>query len=454
MITFLLNGEIVTVDAQPSDTLLMHLRETFHKIGTKEGCNEGDCGACSIIISDNMGVARVANSCILLMPQIHKKAIRTVEGISSPSRELHPIQASMIKHHGSQCGFCTPGFITTLAAAHKNGEEDFENQIAGNLCRCTGYGPIIKSAVEASGKPVPAWMNENLELIQNVPSLSNKPNSIQAFSEYYLKNPSSVIIAGGTDIALDINKKLKTIENPIFLDDCKELTEITVNEKYLKIGAASTISTLLMVMRDHHPHFAEMLCRYGSIQIRNSATIGGNIANGSPIGDCSPALIALNAILKLRQGSNVRNVPIEDFFIDYGIQDLKEGEFIEEILIPRQSDDLRCYKISKRFDQDISALNGCFNIKISEGKVSSCRIAFGGMSSTPKRAYQVESALHGEPWNLQNLQRASHKIGLDYSPLSDVRASSAYRLKVAQNMLTKVFYENSGIKTNIRNALV
>jgi len=263
-----------------------------------------------------------------------------------------------------------------------------------------------------------------------------------------------VIIAGGTDIALDINKKLKTIENAIFLDDCTELTEIEINEKYLKVGAASTISTLLNVMRDHHPHFAEMLCRYGSIQIRNSATVGGNIANGSPIGDCAPALIALNAILKLRQGSKVRNISIEDFFIDYEVQDLKEGEFIEEILIPRQSDDLHCYKISKRFDQDISALNGCFNIKISEGKVSSCRIAFGGMSSTPKRAYQVETALQGKSWNLQNLQRASNKIGLDYAPMNDARASSAYRLRVAKNMLTKVFYENSEIKTNIRNALV
>jgi len=454
MITFLLNGEIVTVDAKPSDTLLMHLRETFHKIGTKEGCNEGDCGACSIIVSDDTGVARVTNACILLMPQIHKKAIRTVEGVSSPNKKLHPIQASMIKHHGSQCGFCTPGFITALAAAHKNGEKDFENQIAGNLCRCTGYGPIIKSAVEASSKPVPAWMHEDLDQIENVPSLNNKPRSIQVFSEHYLNNPSSVIIAGGTDIALDINKKLKTIENAIFLDDCTELTEIEINEKYLKVGAASTISTLLNVMRDHHPHFAEMLCRYGSIQIRNSATVGGNIANGSPIGDCAPALIALNAILKLRQGSKVRNIFIEDFFIDYGVQDLKEGEFIEEILIPRQSDDLHCYKISKRFDQDISALNGCFNIKISEGKVSSCRIAFGGMSSTPKRAYQVETALQGKSWNLQNLQRASNKIGLDYAPMNDARASSAYRLRVAKNMLTKVFYENSEIKTNIRNALV
>jgi xanthine dehydrogenase small subunit len=360
----------------------------------------------------------------------------------------------MIKHHGSQCGFCTPGFITALAAAHKNGEKDFENQIAGNLCRCTGYGPIIKSAVEASSKPVPAWMHEDLDQIENVPSLNNKPRSIQVFSEHYLNNPSSVIIAGGTDIALDINKKLKTIENAIFLDDCTELTEIEINEKYLKVGAASTISTLLNVMRDHHPHFAEMLCRYGSIQIRNSATVGGNIANGSPIGDCAPALIALNAILKLRQGSKVRNISIEDFFIDYEVKDLKEGEFIEEILIPRQSDDLHCYKISKRFDQDISALNGCFNIKISEGKVSSCRIAFGGMSSTPKRAYQVETALQGKSWNLQNLQRASHKIGLDYAPMNDARASSAYRLRVAKNMLTKVFYENSEIKTNIRNALV
>ena len=452
MVTFLLNGEVVNADVKPFDTLLTFLREVKGLSGTKEGCNEGDCGACSIIVTDREGVTKSVNSCTALMPQIHGKAVRTVEGISSPDDELHPIQRAMIKNHGSQCGYCTPGFITTLAAAHKNGDKDFEIQLAGNLCRCTGYGPILKSAEEISEEAIPNWMQENLSLLKNITSNVQVPQTITELANLYADNPTAKLVAGATDLSLEITKRLNTLNNLIFLSECSELKRIKIKKHNINIGAACTIADLIEPLSSIFPHFSKMLLRYGGVQVRNSATIGGNIANGSPIGDGSPALIALNARLNLRKGKSTRSLPIEEFFIDYGVQDLGPAEFIESIDIPQTSSVFKCYKVSKRFDQDISAVCGCFLIKIINNKVLECRIAFGGMAAVPKRAPQTEKVLLGSSWTITNLNKAMVQLKKDFSPIDDMRASSAYRLKIAQNLLLRLFHEQTDELLDTRDA--
>jgi len=266
---------------------------------------------------------------------------------------------------------------------------------------------------------------------------------------WYLDNPDGTLIGGATDVGMWLTKRLQDLPKVAFLNRISELKQTSITDREIRIGAGVTITDLEILMQDHHPSFAAMLRRYSSTQIRNAATIGGNIANGSPIGDGPPALIALGAILHLRQGDNRRSLPLEDFFVQYGKQDRKTGEFVESISIPRQPDNLRCYKLSKRFDQDISAVCGCFNIVIQAGKISVARIAFGGMAGTPHRADHVEAALIGKDWNRQTIATASDNFALDYTPMSDMRASANYRMQTAQNMLLRCFHDSQGVPTNV-----
>lgn len=444
-VTFLLNGETVTLDAPPTRTLLDWLREDRGLCGTKEGCNEGDCGACSVVVTDEKGV-RALNACILFLPQLHGKSVRTVEGISAPDGTLHPVQSAMVEHHGSQCGFCTPGFIASMVAGHAQGRTDHDDILAGNLCRCTGYAPIIRAAQVAENHEAPDWLDDPLPEVADVPFA---PADLDSLAEWYAANPEATLIAGATDVGLWVTKQLRDLSKVAFLNRCTDLQAIQINSDTIHIGAACTMTDALSVIRLYHPSYAEMIRRYGSEQVRNAATIGGNIANGSPIGDNPPALIALGATLHLRHGDQVRDVAIEDFFHSYGKQDRAPGELVTGVTIPRHAPDLRCYKISKRFDQDISALCGCFNVTVSDGHVTKARIAFGGMAGTPHRAKAVEAALLNQPWTAENITQAAAQFADDYAPMSDMRASAAYRLRVAQNLLHRYFADLSGQATNV-----
>jgi xanthine dehydrogenase small subunit len=443
-ITFLLNGETRTVTVQdPTQSVLDWLRaEGF--TGTKEGCNEGDCGACTVMLSDAQG-ARALNACLLMLPQLHGKALRTIEGIAGPGGVLHPVQDAMISHHGSQCGFCTPGFVVSMATAHLNGRRDHDDLLAGNLCRCTGYAPIIRAAEAVSDRPIPDWMHDPALTLPEISSGGEGaaegggqppflPTSADALADWYLAHPDATLIAGATDVGLWVTKQLRALPEVAFLGGCTDLATITPEVGGHRIGACVTIAALRDWAQDRHPALAELLRRFASEQVRQAATLGGNIANGSPIGDTPPALIAMGATLRLRRGDALREMPLETYFLDYGRQDRQPGEFVESVWIPDSAPDLACYKLSKRFDQDISAVCGCFNLTVEGSKIASARIAFGGMAGVPKRASAFEAALIGQPLTEAVIETALPALTQDFTPLSDMRASAAYRLEAAQGM--------------------
>ena len=435
---FRLNGEVQSASAAPTVTLLDWLREARGLTGTKEGCNEGDCGACTVMIRDEAG-ARAVNACLLMLPQIAGKSVTTVEGLGDPAGELHPVQEAMVTHHGAQCGFCTPGIVMALATGHANGRTDHEVVLAGNLCRCTGYAPILRAAKAAEGvaadladlpEPLAAPRADLAPLL---------PESADALAALYAAEPEATLIAGGTDVGLWVTKELRDLPRPIFLHRCADLREITQEGETLRLGAMVTVEALRVHVKDSHPALHAMLTRFASDQIRQMATVGGNIANGSPIGDLPPALIALGATLHLRHGAARREMPLEDFFIDYREQDRRKGEFVEAVTLPASAPDLACEKLSKRRDQDISAVMAAFNITEAKGKITAARLAFGGMAGTPKRATKAEAALIGQPWSETTIRRAMIALKGDFTPLSDMRASAAYRMQGAQNLLLRHF---------------
>lgn len=449
-IRFLLNGETITLEkARPEETLLDRLREDCGLCGTKEGCNEGDCGACTVIVIDENSV-KPLNACILLLGQVDGKAIRTVEGVGLGGK-MHPVQASIVENHGSQCGFCTPGIVTSLVAAQINDEPDHDVALAGNLCRCTGYAPIIRAAQTAKRVTSPEWLISDRDTLAShaLPSSFEQPKSADDVAALLTKAPQTRLIAGATDIGLWLTKGFRDISPYAFLNQVGDLTNIEETDVDYKIGAMVNIEDLRRWAITVLPSYAELLRRYASIQIRYAATIGGNIANGSPIGDNPPALIAADACIQLRSGENRRILPLEAFFIEYGKQDLEEGEFIETVIVPKELSNLRCYKISKRFDQDISAVCGCFNILVHSGMVVSARIAFGGMAGIPKRATHIEGALIGQRWSLSTIKSCQKLWKKDFAPLSDMRASSAYRLKSSQNLLQRYYLDSTGEACNV-----
>ena len=443
-IAFRLNEEAQRAHTGPTTTLLDWLRETRGLCGTKEGCNEGDCGACTVMLGDADGV-RAVNACLLMMPQVAGKSVTTVEGLGANG--LHPVQDMMITHHGSQCGFCTPGIVMALAAGHANGRRDHEVVLAGNLCRCTGYAPILRAAqaAESLQATAPDLTDFHAELGSELENeLSTDlgallPESSDALAALYAADPDATLIAGGTDVGLWVTKALRDLPRPIFLGRCADLRQITDEGDTLRIGAMVTVEALRCHVEASHPSLHAMLTRFASDQIRQMATVGGNIANGSPIGDLPPALIALGARLHLRRLETRREIALEDFFLEYRKQDRVAGEFVEALSIPKTAPDLACEKLSKRRDQDISAVMAAFNISVLDGQITDARLAFGGMAGTPKRAAQAEAALIGQPWAEATLRAAMAALADDFQPMSDMRASAAYRMQAAQNLLLRHF---------------
>ncbi len=439
--------ELTNVSA--TTTLLDWLRIDQNLAGTKEGCNEGDCGACSVMVTDQTG-AKALNACILFLPQLDGKTIRTVEGVSAPDGTPHPVQTEMINHHGSQCGFCTPGFVVSMATAHLNGDTDHDVTLAGNLCRCTGYAPIIRAAEAAENAPVPAHMVEIPPILRAESKEKDLIHTdLEGFANWYEANPDTTLIAGATDVGLWVTKHFLDLGQTAFLNRIPELRGISETDDEIHVGAMTTLTELLETMKTRYPSFATLIKRYGSTQVRNAATIGGNIANGSPIGDGSPALIALDATLHLRKGSKTRQMPIADYFIEYGKQDRDIGEFVTGVSIPKVADNLHCYKLSKRFDQDISAVCGCIWIEVNDDIISRVRLAYGGMAGIPKRAKHAEDALNGKDWSEDTIRQAMDEMSKDFTPLSDMRASAEYRMQTAQNMLLRVWHERNGETTSV-----
>jgi xanthine dehydrogenase small subunit len=466
-IRYLLGHELRSVEpVSPTETVLNHLRGVQHRPGTKEGCAEGDCGACTVVIGDLHNGAlryRAVNSCIQFVGTLHGKQIITVEDLAV-GESLHPVQQAMAAAHGSQCGFCTPGIVMSLFAQYRNAPvfdarafdmQETADALAGNLCRCTGYGPIVTAAELALKARVPDQFDARAQdVIAQLQAISKDgvdapgfraPHSSDELASLYLAHPAATLVAGGTDVGLWVTKQHRNLDPVISLAEVADLQTIRETDTDIVIGAGVTYAQLLPVIVPLWPDFAEILRRLGSAQIRNVATIGGNIANGSPIGDGTPCLITLGARIVLRQGDARREIALQDFFLGYGKQDRRPGEFVETVLLPKPKVgwDFRAYKISKRFDQDISALLGAFHLRIEGGRVADIQIAFGGMAAIPKRALAVEAALRGQPWVAAQIETAAKLFAQDYQPIGDMRASAAYRNKVAANLLKKCFIELS-----------
>ncbi|HEX8573005.1 MAG TPA: xanthine dehydrogenase small subunit [Allosphingosinicella sp.] len=447
MIRFLLDGEAIEVEGvDPTATLLDYLRYTLRRTGTKEGCAEGDCGACTVLVGEldcDCVQWRAVNACILFMPMIDGKALRTVESLGGN----HPVQRELVERHGSQCGFCTPGFVMSLYGRSLGalGTEGVPvgDVIAGNLCRCTGYGPIL-----AAGEAVPAAAEEDEALVAALRALRpayGHPATADELADLLVERPETRIVAGATDVGLWVTKQLRDLGPAVFIGDIAELRRIEESEEALTLGAAVRYSEAREALARLHPDLGELVRRIGGVQVRNAGTIGGNIANGSPIGDMPPALIALGAELTLRHGPRRRILALEDFFLSYGKQDRAPGEFVESVRIPRPSAEtlIRVVKLSKRFDSDISGLCGAFALRIEDGIVTEARVAFGGMAGIPARAPGCEAALTGKAWSEAAAEAAARALADDYTPLDDLRGSAAYRRKAAANLMRRIWAERS-----------
>jgi xanthine dehydrogenase small subunit len=475
-IRFLLDGELHEVSrGDPTRTVLQYLREDLHRSGTKEGCAEGDCGACTVVVAetDAAGTSltvRAINSCIQFLPTLDGKELFTVESLGG-SRKLHAVQQAMVECHGSQCGFCTPGFVMSLFALYKNNaaptRREIDDALAGNLCRCTGYQPIVDAAkrmytpdlqrsgddwIDAAGHAdkdtaadqariaaIRTLKDRHSLAITDGKRTFRAPESVQECATFIEQNPDALLLAGGTDIGLWVTKQLRQPHEIIYLGNVAELKTIRETAGEVDIGAAVTLTDAMPVILRHYPELDELFHRFASPPIRNAGTLGGNIANGSPIGDTMPALMALDATLVLRCGAKARRLPLADFYVAYQKTALQQGEFLERILVPTPVPGARMasYKVSKRFDQDISAVCGAFWLLLDGDRVGDVRMAYGGMAAVPKRALNAEAALRGERWSAKTLALAAKALEKDFAPISDMRASASYRRQVCANLLRR-----------------
>ncbi|PDT42266.1 MULTISPECIES: xanthine dehydrogenase small subunit [Sinorhizobium] len=481
-IRFILNDtEIALSDVAPTDTLLDFLRLQRRLTGTKEGCAEGDCGACTVLVGRLAGdpqgreslVYETVDACIRFIGSLNATHVVTVEHLAASDGALHPVQQAMVDYHGSQCGFCTPGIVMSLYGLWLTNDNPsraaIEKALQGNLCRCTGYEPIVRAA-EAAAKERPsaifdpitrtretvaarlkAFQPTETIVIRNGENCLVLPADTAGLATALAEYPTATIVAGSTDVGLWVTKQMRPISPAVFISGIAELQRIESSGAGLTIGAGVTYSSAFEALSLAFPSFGPLLDRIGGEQVRNMGTIGGNIANGSPIGDSPPPLIALGATVSLRSKDGTRSLPLEDFFIAYGKQDRRPGEFVESIFVPAlpAGDRFAAYKVTKRRDEDISALLGAFRIALDCGRVKAARIAFGGMAATPKRPKAVEAALIGQPWTEDTVRAAQAAFETDYQPITDWRASSAYRMLAAKNLLMRFFLESVGEKAQL-----
>lgn len=452
-----------------TQTILQHLREDLRCTGTKEGCAEGDCGACTVVVGslENGELElKAVNSCIQFTPTLDGKALFTVEDLQLADGRLHPVQQALVECHGSQCGFCTPGFAMSLWGMYLKQEGQARGQppsrcqiddaLSGNLCRCTGYRPIIDAAVRMTELPPAefdrAAVAEALRGLQRAAGATyehagrsfHAPRTLDELVALRASHPQALILAGSTDVGLWVTKQMRELSDIIYLGHVAELKTVAQGDGMLEIGAGVTLQDAYAALCAYYPdELKELWQRFASLPIRNAGTLGGNVANGSPIGDSMPWLIALGARLVLRGAGGERELALEDFYLGYQQKDLRADEFVRALRVPLPRPDLRfrTYKLAKRFDQDISAVCAAFALTLEGGLVKEARIAFGGMAATPKRAAAAESMLTGRAWDEAALVEAMAALAQDYQPLSDMRASSAYRLKTAQNLLRRFWLE-------------
>ena len=460
-VRFVLDGAVIALDApDPTGTLLDHLRGTLRRTGTKEGCAEGDCGACTVLVGELAGEQinwRAVNACILFLPMLHGKALMTVESLGAGGA-LTPLQACMAGNGASQCGFCTPGFVMSLhgrAIGALGSELPVADVIAGNLCRCTGYGPIL-----AAGEAVPRLTQDDsatAALLREIaagegasgsfgPRRWFAPRTSAELAAILADHPEARIVAGATDVGLWVTKGLRELETLVFLGDVTDLKQIDETPAGVTLGAAVRYAEAHPALARLSPDLGELVRRIGGLQVRNSATVCGNVANGSPIGDGPPALIALGASLTLRSAAGRRTMPLEVYFLDYGKQDRQPGEFVESVFIPRPGADTLVHvsKLSRRFDSDISGVLGAFALTVKDGTITAARIAFGGMAATPRRALATEAALTGQPFAEATIAAAAGVLRGEFTPFTDVRGSAAYRCEAAAALLWRLWHLAQG----------
>jgi xanthine dehydrogenase small subunit len=471
-VSFLLNGNPVHLEAPaPTQTVLQYLRDEAGLCGSKEGCAEGDCGACTVVVGelspDGERISyRAINSCIRFLPTLDGKLLLTVEGLPDPGTgAAHPVQQAMVDCHGSQCGFCTPGFVMSLFDAYQSrpdaDREQLIEALSGNLCRCTGYRPILDAGQRMGELPEPSHLGRvaaqsetlraALMAMRQARSGSgvqycgyHAPRTVDELASALAANPDALLLAGGTDVGLWVTKQMRDLPPLIHVGEVRELREIRRGPGGLWIGAAVTLDDAWPALLEQWPALQEQARRFASPPIRNSATLCGNLANGSPIGDSLPALLALDAVLELRRGAQTRRLPLAAYYLGYQRTALESGEFVTGVEVPHTTPGSRVgsYKIAKRHDQDISAVCATFRVTLDDdGRVREARLAYGGMAETARRATSAESALTGRDWDQEAVNSAKAALARDFTPISDLRASGDYRLRVAGNLLQRFYLE-------------
>ncbi|EEA01977.1 xanthine dehydrogenase, small subunit, partial [Burkholderia sp. H160] len=476
-------------DAPVTRTVLQYLREDAHCTGTKEGCAEGDCGACTVVIGERNAAGgidfKAVNACIQFLPTLDGRALFTVEDLRQPDGSLHPVQQAMVDCHGSQCGFCTPGFIMSMWALYeKHGHEHscanrtvpsreaISNALTGNLCRCTGYRPIVDAAERMFDAPAPQVPVNVKALADTLATLARRdtfhyehagqrfaaPRTVAALARIKEQEPDARLLAGSTDIGLWVTKQMRELDNVVYVGQIAELQKLETNDDWIEIGAGVSVEKAYAEIAKQYPELIEMWQRFASLPIRNAGTLGGNIANGSPIGDSMPGLIALGARVIVRGGDIEREMPLEDLYLAYQKKDMAGHEFVVGLKVPtrggaRANLRFRTYKLSKRFDSDISAVCAAFSYIADGDVIREPRIAFGGMAATPKRALHAEAVLRDAEWHEATAQAAMLALGNDYAPLTDMRATSDYRLEAAKNTLYRFWLETRARQPLPKSAL-